>query len=28
MWEPQHLITLWASTAGYRDTFTPLTQSK
>jgi hypothetical protein len=22
MWEPQHLKTLWASTACYRDTFT------
>jgi hypothetical protein len=22
MWEPQHLTTLWASTACYRDTFT------
>jgi hypothetical protein len=22
MWEPQHLTTLWVSTAGYRDTFT------
>jgi hypothetical protein len=22
MWEPQHLTTLWASTARYRDTFT------
>jgi hypothetical protein len=25
MWEPQHLTTLWASTACYRDTFTLLT---
>jgi hypothetical protein len=24
MWEPQHLTTLWVSTARYRDTFTPL----
>jgi hypothetical protein len=23
MWEPQHLTTLWVSTARYRDTFTP-----
>jgi hypothetical protein len=22
MWEPQHLTTLWVSTARYRDTFT------
>jgi hypothetical protein len=22
MWEPQHLTTLWASTASYRDSFT------
>jgi hypothetical protein len=26
MWEPQHLTTLWASTACYRDTFTLLTK--
>jgi hypothetical protein len=25
MWEPQHLTTLWVSTACYRDTFTPFT---
>jgi hypothetical protein len=24
MWEPQHLTTLWASTACYRDSFTLL----
>jgi hypothetical protein len=24
MWEPQHITTLWTSTASYRDTFTLL----
>jgi hypothetical protein len=28
MWEPQHLTTLWVSTACYRDTFTLLTYFK